>query len=670
MAGRAQAANLTGMLGQIAETVGEMGKASDWTHNNIRDYSAPDVKDGSFESLTAYADWAQRNGKQEIADKYRALALAQQEKSKKGAYAKQLATRKEGIRNLDKGIGALKDAIARENPKEKVMVDAPAPKPDVGGARRPFQAADNGGFRRPPVAPEARQQIEQEQDNPRIPVLNKRLNDMQAELTNRYAALNKFGDENLQFGGLGTEGSEFERTLASEKAAAEKAGTAAAQARVNLAGSTIDLNEKLAEPAFRSQQTLYRNAYDEQFGRVQDLTQLAKGGNPTAIKMLREAESKLGAIETEWQTWGDGQTLTGDYTAATYAEKVSDDFKAERRAQITQQINMDTLNKTQASRAGVDLYTSTLQQGRTEFTEADFKGQHPETIRIAQNLMEEHRASGERIQTAGRLGKVADITLANAREYAPVRRDIALALKVYEQANSPDTTMTSDEKKGAAAKLTSLVDGYASETAAATEKAMKNVSIDHWYRTFDEESQFWNGTDISDGIDDENRAEFNQAVRDAMLVDNKQRIETADEFAYYATLARTAMGFKTDPGVLAGVATAAGNNALKTRTYTAALVDLRADLKKNNPQFTPDMIEYQAQKIAGKVFSNFDIFFDLGHMNQLQALERPHQPNDPQQMHMLFNNDKKLIDEAVAYMKANPGVILNYNHFLDVTAGE
>jgi hypothetical protein len=670
MAGRAQAANLTGMLNQLAETVGTMGEASDWTHQNIRDYSAPDIKDGSYESLSAYANWAQRNGKQEVADKYRALALAQQQKSKKGAYAQSLAKRRDQIRNLDKGIGALTATIAGMPETTTTMVDAPAPKPDVGGPRRPFQAADNGGFRRPPVAPEAREQIAQEQANPNRAVLNKRLNDMQAELTNRYAALNKFGDENLQFGGLGTEGSEFERTLASEKAAAAKAGTAAAQAAVNLAGSTIDLNEKLGETDFKQQQTLYRNAYDQQFGRVQDLAQLAKAGNPTAVKMLGEAESQLGAIEAEWQTWGDGQTLTGDYTAATYAEKASDDFKAERRAQITQQINIDTLNKTHASRSGVDLYTSTLQEGRTEFNEADFKGQHPETIRIAQNLMEEHRASGERIQIAGRLGKVADITLANAREYAPVRRDIALALKVYDQANSPDTTMTSEEKKGAAAKLTSLVDGYASETAAATEKAMKNVSIDHWYRTFDEESQFWNRTDISDGIDDENRADFNQAVRDAMLVDNKQRIETADEFAYYATLARTAMGFQTDPGVLAGVATAAGNNALKTRTYTEALVDIRDDLKKNNPQFTPDMIEYQSQKIAGKVFRNFDIFFDLGHMNQLQALERPHQPNDPQQMHTLFNNDKKLIDQAVAYMKANPGVILNYNHFLDVTAGE
>jgi len=122
--------------------------------------------------------------------------------------------------------------------------------------------------------------------------------------------------------------------------------------------------------------------------------------------------------------------------------------------------------------------------------------------------------------------------------------------------------------------------------------------------------------------------------------------------------------------VLAGVTTAAGNNELKNRTYTEALVDLREGIAAKNPKFTEDMVEYHAQKVAKKVFRNFDTFFDLGYKNQLQALDRPHQPNDPQQMHTLFNNDKALIDKAVAYMKANPGVILNYNHFLEQTVGE
>ena len=57
---------------------------------------------------------------------------------------------------------------------------------------------------------------------------------------------------------------------------------------------------------------------------------------------------------------------------------------------------------------------------------------------------------------------------------------------------------------------------------------------------------------------------------------------------------------ETDPGVLAGVATAAGNSELRNRTYTEALVDLREGIAAKNPKFTPDMVEYHAQKIAKK----------------------------------------------------------------------
>jgi len=74
MAGRAQAANLTGMLSQIAETVGEMGKASDWTHQNVRDYSAPKLDTNDPASLQAYADYSQRNGNPQDAAKYAQMA--------------------------------------------------------------------------------------------------------------------------------------------------------------------------------------------------------------------------------------------------------------------------------------------------------------------------------------------------------------------------------------------------------------------------------------------------------------------------------------------------------------------------------------------------------------------------------------------------------------------
>ena len=67
MSGRAQAANLTGMLSQLASDVGEMGKAYDWTHNAVRTLSMPEVDENDVQSLEVYAEWARRNGKDDVA---------------------------------------------------------------------------------------------------------------------------------------------------------------------------------------------------------------------------------------------------------------------------------------------------------------------------------------------------------------------------------------------------------------------------------------------------------------------------------------------------------------------------------------------------------------------------------------------------------------------------
>jgi len=118
MAGSAQAANLTGMLGQIAETVGEMGKASDWTHQNIRDYSAPKLDQNDPESMLEYADYLQRNGKQAAAIEMqsRAAERQRQDKQTKGmAQIQQLSSVLEANRGtMDPNqIAALKGHMAK-----------------------------------------------------------------------------------------------------------------------------------------------------------------------------------------------------------------------------------------------------------------------------------------------------------------------------------------------------------------------------------------------------------------------------------------------------------------------------------------------------------------------------------------------------------------------------
>ncbi len=72
--GRSQAADLTGMLSQLANSVGEMGGAHDYLAQNIRDHAAPKIDTNSPESLTAYSEYARRNGNPQDAQKYAQMA--------------------------------------------------------------------------------------------------------------------------------------------------------------------------------------------------------------------------------------------------------------------------------------------------------------------------------------------------------------------------------------------------------------------------------------------------------------------------------------------------------------------------------------------------------------------------------------------------------------------
>jgi len=96
MAGTNQALRLQGMLSNIANTVGEMGAASNWTAQNVRDYMAPDLDPSSEESLLKRQQWAMRNGYQDEANRLGValggLRQANQQKAAKGQLAQMQTT--------------------------------------------------------------------------------------------------------------------------------------------------------------------------------------------------------------------------------------------------------------------------------------------------------------------------------------------------------------------------------------------------------------------------------------------------------------------------------------------------------------------------------------------------------------------------------------------------
>ena len=90
MVGRSQASNLSGMLTSIGDTIGEMGGAGNQYIDTLRRTMAPTPKMDDSTSLTEYAKWARRNGYDEEADRYMALAYKQKEVEKQEAKDKTL----------------------------------------------------------------------------------------------------------------------------------------------------------------------------------------------------------------------------------------------------------------------------------------------------------------------------------------------------------------------------------------------------------------------------------------------------------------------------------------------------------------------------------------------------------------------------------------------------
>ncbi len=134
MSGSAQAANLTGMLSQLANSVGEMGQAHDYLAQNIRDYAAPKLDQNDPQSMMAYAKWAQNNGQQELAIKMQGAAAQKQLQAKQ---AKGMAAM-EGLR------AQLEANRSTMSPEEIAAVETKIMEVGVASGMTPTQLAQVG----------------------------------------------------------------------------------------------------------------------------------------------------------------------------------------------------------------------------------------------------------------------------------------------------------------------------------------------------------------------------------------------------------------------------------------------------------------------------------------------------------------------------------------------
>jgi hypothetical protein len=131
MAGSSQASNLTGMLGNLANSVGRMGEAGLPYVDTFRRLQAPDVDMNDSASLLNYADYARRNGYDDEAKQYMALALRQKETEKAEAKdARRATVLADGAESVvsSKGLGAKGDVRALNLNMDKLKAQLQAAK--------------------------------------------------------------------------------------------------------------------------------------------------------------------------------------------------------------------------------------------------------------------------------------------------------------------------------------------------------------------------------------------------------------------------------------------------------------------------------------------------------------------------------------------------------------
>ena len=130
-----RASNLTGLLGSIGNTIGEMGEPGRQYIDTFRRTMAPTPKMDDSASLADYAKWARRNGYEDEANKYLVLSEGQRKKEEDKAKANRLQMGQASVANLqNKYTEALKDPTLSPADRKKTLDNLQASMNAIAGA--------------------------------------------------------------------------------------------------------------------------------------------------------------------------------------------------------------------------------------------------------------------------------------------------------------------------------------------------------------------------------------------------------------------------------------------------------------------------------------------------------------------------------------------------------
>ena len=489
MSGRAQAANLTGMLSQIAKDVGEMGKAHEWTHNAIRTVAMPKVDETDPKSLEQFAEWARRNGKDDVAYAYSKRAADLAKENAKIEYAKGVAQNKEKIRGLLSDVDTFEATPISNNELYGTPGQLPV-QAQINNAKSGIEAAVTQG--------------------------------------------NAIGESSRY--GTGVEGS-----TALREVGAERLETLKQALEFKKMGLEIDSKErKNLEPVLQRIYAAEANQLQE------DIFTLARTPNRTNEQniQLDTAVAELNKLSADNVDLPNVEIGAGTKFLNAQVDQISQE-RSEALSQANARVTLQGNQRQQEINAEIDygkrLGATLFADGIREIPPARKAEMSAYAIRAAETELEASANHQDAVEKARQDRTVSPEDLAYAENIAKSNPNMAAALKAYKKEQQKDDVF----RRSSAAPLQNLIETHRRESGDAIEGLRRDSSIVSWKDVTAKYGDLtnWND-DIADILqDDEDFEAIKPEINKIMKAEGIASFENAGQFISIATQAARNLGY-------------------------------------------------------------------------------------------------------------------------------
>lgn len=293
-----QAANLTGLLSSIGNTIGSMGGPGNALIDNVRTLNAPKLDPNDPASMRAYADWAMRNGDQQTAQQYQLAAgkMEQEQGAQRAAvdakgFQNSIDKLEEARANAISNVNGDDAAIAQINSQYDTAVNAVSGKMNDMAAKYGLDVTGTDMLQnvkdKRAVTDQLNEEIKSEKNGTRRAQLKRLLTGVQSDMISPKDAI-----EATTTGSLGGSGRKVQRSVNYKDGSIQTVYTDGSTEITTSSGNTF-------EPGDDGYEAATTGARDSGVSYAGDVAGATEGGKQAVIDRSEVAEEYMASRETE-----------------------------------------------------------------------------------------------------------------------------------------------------------------------------------------------------------------------------------------------------------------------------------------------------------------------------------------------------------------------------------